>query len=80
MPVISIRVTSPEKKWLSEMAKFNGMSVSKLLKSKSYNQLRNQYDALMGEDRYIDLVKNRQRTYTLYQLDNALDKKTGFNK
>ena len=56
MPVISVRVSNDEKKFLETMAEFKGVSISDLLRTYTFEQLEDEYDARIGEEAYQDYL------------------------
>lgn len=60
MATITVRVSDEEKKFLDEMAKFEGKSLSDLLKTTTLESLEDSYDAHVGDIAYEDYLKNRK--------------------
>ncbi|MBT9672464.1 antitoxin [Secundilactobacillus kimchicus] len=53
---ITVRVTKEEKEWLSQMAKFHGITLSELVKRYSIEQSEDEYDAQIAEAAYKRFV------------------------
>ncbi|MDA9427967.1 replicon stabilization antitoxin protein [Enterococcus mundtii 1A] len=60
MVTITVRVTEDEKKFLHEMAKFEGKSLSALLKTTILNVLEDAYDAKIGDLAYEEYLKDKK--------------------
>lgn len=60
MATITVRVTEDEKKFLDEMAKFEGKSLSELLKTKTLDALEDAYDAKIGDLAYEEYLKDKK--------------------
>lgn len=60
MATITVRVTEDEKKFLDEMAKFEGKSLSALLKTTILNVLEDAYDAKIGDLAYEEYLKDKK--------------------
>lgn len=58
MATITVRVTEEEKAFLDEMAKFEGKSLSELLKTATLESLEDKYDAKTGDLAYDRYLKN----------------------
>lgn len=58
MATITVRVSEEEKDFLDQMAKFEGKSLSELLKSKTFESLEDTYDAQVGDLAYQEYLKN----------------------
>ncbi|OTN75354.1 hypothetical protein A5886_000424 [Enterococcus sp. 8G7_MSG3316] len=62
MATITVRVTEDEKKFLDQMATFEGKSLSDLLKSKTLESLEDAYDASVGDIAYESYLKDKKST------------------
>ena len=60
MATITVRVTEDGKKILDEMAKFEGKSLSELLKTKTLDALEEAYDAKIGDLAYEEYLKDKK--------------------
>lgn len=60
MATITVRVSDDEKKFLDHMAKFEGKSLSDLLKSKTLESLEDAYDASIGDTAYEEYLKDKK--------------------
>lgn len=60
MATITVRVTEDEKAFLDQMAKFEGKSLSELLKTITLDSLEDTYDAHVGDLAYAEYLKNPQ--------------------
>ncbi|HIB1918094.1 TPA: type II toxin-antitoxin system RelB family antitoxin [Enterococcus faecium] len=58
MATITVRVSEEEKEFLDKMAKFEGKSLSDLLKTKTLENLEDAYDAHVGDSAYKEYLKN----------------------
>lgn len=62
MATITVRVSDEEKKFLDEMAKFEGKSLSDLVKTKTLESLEDAYDAKIGDAAYEEYVANGRKS------------------
>ena len=60
MATITVRVTEDGEKILDEMAKFEGKSLSELLKTKTLDALEEAYDAKIGDLAYEEYLKDKK--------------------
>ncbi|MCO8292239.1 type II toxin-antitoxin system RelB family antitoxin [Tetragenococcus halophilus] len=60
MAIITVHVTDEEKDFLDDMAKFEGKSLSELLKTTTLSSLEDTYDAQIGDAVYDEYLKNPQ--------------------
>ena len=60
MATITVRVSEEEKQFLDEMAKFEGKSLSELLKTKTLASLEDAYDAKTGDLVYEEYLKDKK--------------------
>lgn len=58
MAIITVRVSDEEKEFLTQMAKFEGKSLSELMKTATLEALEDAYDAKIGDLAYEDYLKN----------------------
>lgn len=58
MATITVRVSEDEKKFLDAMAKFEGKSLSELLKTTTLDSLEDAYDAHVGDKAYEEYLSN----------------------
>lgn len=58
MATITVRVTDEEKAFLDRMAKFEGKSLSDLLKTTTLDSLEDAYDAHVGDLAYEEYLKD----------------------
>ena len=56
MATITVRVSESEKQFLDAMAKFEGKSLSELLKTTTLESLENSYDAIVAEKAYEEYL------------------------
>lgn len=57
MATITVRVSDEEKEFLDEMAKFEGKSLSDLLRTSTLESLEDSYDAHIGDIAYEEYLK-----------------------
>lgn len=57
MATITVRVSEEEKKFLNEMAKFEGKSLSDLLRTATLDSLEDIYDAHIGDLAYEEYLQ-----------------------
>ncbi|AQY52309.1 hypothetical protein PWEIH_09878 [Listeria weihenstephanensis FSL R9-0317] len=57
MATITVRVSDVEKQFLDEMAKFEGKSLSDLLKTTTLESLEDEYDARVADYAYEEYLK-----------------------
>jgi len=60
MAIITVHVTDEEKDFLDDMAKFEGKSLPKLLKTTTLSSLEDAYDAQIGDAVYDEYLQNPQ--------------------
>jgi len=60
MATITVRVTDEEKDFLDSMAKFEGKSLSELLKTTTLSYLEDAYDAQIGDAAYEEYLRDPQ--------------------
>ncbi|MBZ6526386.1 toxin-antitoxin system, antitoxin component [Aerococcaceae bacterium DSM 111021] len=60
MSTITVRVTEDEKQFLDEMAKFEGKSLSELLKTTTLEYLEDTYDANIADYSYQEYLKDKK--------------------
>lgn len=58
MATITVRVSDDEKKFLDQMAKFSGKTLSDLLKSTTLESLEDAYDARVGDQAYEEYLQD----------------------
>jgi len=58
MATITVRVSESEKQFLDAMAKFEGKSLSELLKTTTLESLEDSYDAIVAEKAYEEYLVN----------------------
>ncbi|MDR0847071.1 MAG: DUF6290 family protein [Lactobacillales bacterium] len=68
MAVISVRVTEEEKNFIDFMAKFEGLSISELLKRKTFEQLEDEYDAKVGDESIAEWVAGGSKSQPMDDL------------
>ncbi|MEY8292179.1 DUF6290 family protein [Carnobacteriaceae bacterium 52-44] len=56
MATITVRVSESEKQFLDAMAKFEGKSLSELLKTTTLESLADNYDAIVAEKAYEEYL------------------------
>lgn len=69
MSTITVRVTAEEKVFLDKMARFEGKSLSELMKSKTLAALEDTYDAKVADKHFEEYLKNKQSS----PLNNLLE-------
>ncbi|HGC5945061.1 TPA: type II toxin-antitoxin system RelB family antitoxin [Enterococcus faecalis] len=62
MATITVRVSEEEKNFLDEMAKFEGKSLSELLKTRTLESLEDAYDAKIGDLAYEEYLETGRKT------------------
>ncbi|MGX7198810.1 type II toxin-antitoxin system RelB family antitoxin [Enterococcus nangangensis] len=60
MAIITVRVSDEEKEFLDSMAKFEGKSLSELMKTATLESLEDAYDARVGDLAYEKYLENPQ--------------------
>lgn len=60
MATITVRVSEEEKEFLDSMAKFEGKSLSELLKTRTLESLEDAYDARIGDIAYDEYLKDKK--------------------
>ena len=61
MATITLKVSEADKTFMQAMAKFEGISLSELIRTKTLQALEDEYDARVGEmayQEYLDDLKN----------------------
>ena len=61
MTTITLKVSEADKTFMQAMAKFEGISLSELIRTKTLQALEDEYDARVGEmayQEYLDDLKN----------------------
>lgn len=58
MATITVRVTDEEKNFFDNMAKFEGISLSELLKKRTLESLEDMYDAKVADAAYEEYLEN----------------------
>lgn len=59
MPTISLKISDQDKLFLNNMAKFEGVTLSELIRSKTFKALEDDYDARIA-DLALDEYNNSQ--------------------
>ncbi|MBF0777942.1 type II toxin-antitoxin system RelB family antitoxin [Streptococcus cuniculi] len=75
MTTITLKVSEADKTFMKAMAKFEGVSLSELIRTKTLEALEDEYDARVGEiayQEYLDDVAHGHRALTLEEMAEEL--------
>lgn len=75
MTTITLKVSEADKAFMQAMAKFEGVSLSELIRTKTLEALEDEYDARVGElayQEYLEDVKNGHEPMTLEEMAKEL--------
>ncbi|MFC5630956.1 MULTISPECIES: type II toxin-antitoxin system RelB family antitoxin [Streptococcus] len=75
MPTITLKVSEADKNFMKAMAKFEGVSLSELIRTKTLEALEDEYDARVGElayEEYLDDLANGLEPMTLEEMAEEL--------
>ena len=75
MPTITLKVSEDEKTFMKAMAKFEGVSLSELIRTKTLEALEDEYDARVGElayQEYLDDLEKGIKPITLDEMAKEL--------
>lgn len=75
MTTITLKVSEADKAFMQAMAKFEGVSLSELIRTKTLEALEDEYDARVGElayQEYLEDVKNGYEPMTLEEMAKEL--------
>lgn len=65
MPTITIRISEKEKEFLEYMANFLGISLSKVVKEYTIEQLEDIYDAKVGDEALKEYKKKDEKSMSI---------------
>ena len=60
MTTITLKVSEADKAFMQAMAKFEGVSLSELIRTKTLESLEDEYDARVGELAYQEYLKDME--------------------
>uniref|UniRef100_UPI003F6908C9 type II toxin-antitoxin system RelB family antitoxin n=1 Tax=Streptococcus pluranimalium TaxID=82348 RepID=UPI003F6908C9 len=75
MTTITLKVSEADKTFMKAMAKFEGVSLSELIRTKTLEALEDEYDARVGElayQEYLDDAANGYQPMTLKKMAEEL--------
>lgn len=75
MATITLKISEADKTFLQAMAKFEGVSLSELVRNKTLEALEDEYDARVGElayQEYLEDLKNGEKAITLEEMAEEL--------
>lgn len=75
MATITLKVSEADKLFMQTMAKFEGVSLSELIRTKTLEALEDEYDARVGElayQEYLDDVSKGYKPLTLEEMAEEL--------
>ncbi|TWT12316.1 type II toxin-antitoxin system RelB family antitoxin [Streptococcus sp. sy004] len=75
MTTITLKVSEADKTFMQAMAKFEGVSLSELIRTKTLEALEDEYDARVGElayQEYLEDIKNGYAPITLEEMAKEL--------
>ncbi|MBM7635574.1 type II toxin-antitoxin system RelB family antitoxin [Streptococcus saliviloxodontae] len=75
MTTITLKVSEADKTFMQAMAKFEGVSLSELIRTKTLEALEDEYDARVGEmayQEYLDDLENNHKAITLDEMAKEL--------
>ena len=75
MPTITLKVSEDEKTFMKAMAKFEGVSLSELIRTKTLEALEDEYDSRVGElayQEYLDDLEKGIKPITLDEMAKEL--------
>ena len=75
MPTITLKVSEDEKTFMKAMAKFEGVTLSELIRTKTLEALEDEYDARVGElayQEYLDDLEKGIKPITLDEMAKEL--------
>lgn len=75
MVTITLKVSEADKNFMKAMAKFEGVSLSELIRTKTLEALEDEYDARVGElayQEYLDDLANGIEPMTLEEMAEEL--------
>lgn len=73
MPTISLKVSEADKLFLQSMAKFENVSLSELIRTKTIAALEDEYDAKVGELAYQEYLEDLEKGYSPIGLDEMAE-------
>lgn len=75
MTTITLKVSEADKTFMKAMAKFEGVSLSELIRTKTLEALEDEYDARVGDlgyQEYLDDLENGYKPITLEEMAEEL--------
>ncbi|HFU4449549.1 TPA: type II toxin-antitoxin system RelB family antitoxin [Streptococcus suis] len=75
MTTITLKVSEADKNFMKAMAKFEGISLSELIRTKTLEALEDEYDARVGElayQEYLDDVAKGYQPFTIEEMAEEL--------
>ncbi|HFI0273871.1 TPA: type II toxin-antitoxin system RelB family antitoxin [Streptococcus suis] len=75
MTTITLKVSEADKNFMKAMAKFEGISLSELIRTKTLEALEDEYDARVGElayQEYLDDVAKGYQPLTIEEMAEEL--------
>ncbi|OEK60642.1 type II toxin-antitoxin system RelB family antitoxin [Staphylococcus equorum] len=75
MATITVRVSDEEKSFLEYMAKFLGLSLSKVIKDYTIDELEDLYDSKVGDEALKEYHKTGQESFSIEDVMKQWDVK-----
>lgn len=73
MTTITLKVSEADKNFLKAMAKFEGISLSELIRTKTLEALEDRYDAHVGELAYQEYLDDVAKGYQLLTIEEMAE-------
>lgn len=71
MATITLKVSEQDKQFLQYMAKFEGVTLSELIRNKTLEALEDEYDARVGELAYQEYLKDTENGIEAKTIDEV---------
>ena len=73
MATITLKVSEADKNFMKAMAKFEGVSLSELIRLKTLEALEDEYDARVGELAYQEYLQELEKGFQPLTLDEMAE-------
>lgn len=73
MATITLKVSEQDKLFMQYMAKFEGVSLSELIRNKTLEALEDEYDARVGELAYEEYLKDKENGLKAKTIDEVAE-------
>ncbi|MBF0710569.1 MULTISPECIES: type II toxin-antitoxin system RelB family antitoxin [unclassified Gemella] len=73
MATITLKVSEQDKLFMQYMAKFEGVTLSELIRNKTLEALEDQYDARVGELAYEEYLKDKENGLKAKTIDEVAE-------